>query len=233
MFKHLIRTGLWILLIQISLQELSPNQISKAKDSLISQMEERNIAMIEQLVREKFIPNNINVSSELENLKLEIMQDLSELEQRLKPKKEPQNVRPVFKWGQTYRKIFINLKYSHRFDAPGCLDVYNQTLKFVPVTGSQENSKKTEETEGVGDEDEEMFTGRLKGKAKGRGLRLSAECQVADLVFRYFLNFDLFDEVTAWSIDKGKWLFWLIERECWDLFDYSLQEEKGNLALDL
>ena len=218
MLKLLIRTSLWILLIKTYFQELSPNQINRAKDFLINQMEERNIDMIEQIVKEKFIKNNINVSSELESLKMDIIQDLNELEQKLKPKQEPQNVRPVFKWGQTYRKVFINLKYSHRFDAPGCLDIYNQTLKLISLDKIKENNNNFQSDV----DNEEVFTGRVKGKAEGKGFRFNAECQVTDLLFKYILNFDLYEEVTAWSIDKGIKIIGLIYRKCWYLFNYSL-----------
>ena len=207
------KTTLFILLLKTYNQELSKKEINKTKDYFYIKMEERNIDIIEEIVREKFIPNNINVSSELESLKMDILQDLNELEQRLKPKKEPQNVRPVFKWGQTYRRVFIHLKYSHRFDAPGCLDIYNQTLKLLPLDKKKEDNDELDQNEEQLDNDEEseqqnneasVFTGSVKGRAEGRTLKFSAECQVADSVFRYLLNFDLYGEVTAWNIDKGK-----------------------------
>jgi hypothetical protein len=167
-------------------------------------MEYRNLDKIEQMVTEDFIPNDINVSAELESLKMDILQDLNELEQRLKPKKLPQNVRPVFKWGQTYRKIYIHLKYSHRFDAPGCLDVYKQSLNiYQGKEKTKDDTDSSDDMDNESEDQEEVFTGTMTGKAKGSKFDFSAECQVADSVFRYIVQMDLYKEVTSWSIDKG------------------------------
>jgi hypothetical protein len=40
--------------------------------------------------------------------------------------KKPQKVQPVFKWGQSNSEVFIEIKLSHRFDAPGCLDTLSR-----------------------------------------------------------------------------------------------------------
>jgi hypothetical protein len=177
--------------------------MERIKDVFYLEMEHRNLDKIEKMVLEDFIPNNVNVSSELESLKMDILQDLSELEQRLKPKKLPQNVRPVFKWGQTYRKIYISLKYSHRFDAPGCLDVYNQSLNIYQGEQKKEKKDNNDDIDNESEDQEEAFTGTMKGKAKGTKFDFNAECQVADSVFRYIVKMDLYKEVTSWSIDKG------------------------------
>ena len=39
-----------------------------------------------------------------------------------------QIVHPVMKWGQNYTHVLIYVKYSHRFDTPGCLDVWAKNL---------------------------------------------------------------------------------------------------------
>lgn len=53
--------------------------------------------------------------------------------------KKPQVVLPVFKWGQSKTEVFIEIKLSHRFDAPGCLDsISNDDVhKFVKVEQSR------------------------------------------------------------------------------------------------
>ena len=201
------KLSLWVVLFQAILGSISKEDINKAKDLFYLEMEHRNLNNIEQMVNEIFVPNDINVTSELESLKMDIMQDLSELEAKLKPKRQPQVVRPVFKWGQTFRKIYIHLKYSHRFDAPGCLDIYNQTLHIAADdTRSRASvSKEVDSDEESEDQnaEETTFTGTLKGKAHGTRFRFSAECQVADSVFKYLVELDLLHEVTHWSIDKG------------------------------
>jgi hypothetical protein len=39
-------------------------------------------------------------------------------------------VNPVIKWAQNNTHILLNIKLSHRHDAPGCLDVTNESLVF-------------------------------------------------------------------------------------------------------
>lgn len=198
---------LWMFLFQNIRNKLSIEEENKAKDLFVLEMEHRNLNNIEQMVNEIFIPNNINVTSELENLKLDILQDLNEFEAKLKPKKQAQVVRPVFKWGQTFRKIYIHLKYSHRFDAPGCLDVYNQTLEIS--TDDKRSVPSESKKMDIDDESEDQnaeettFTGTIKGEAQGTRFKFSAECQVADSVFKYLVELDLLHQVTRWSIDKG------------------------------
>lgn len=225
----LIKDKLWKILLctaffQSCFQTLSKEDLNKSKDIFYLEMEQRNLSNIEKMVNTIFIKNNINVSSELESLKMDILQDLSELETRLKPKKQAQIVRPVFKWGQTYRKIYIHLKYSHRFDAPGCLDVYNQTLAITRE--ETPNSSKRVDNDEESEDQETTFTGTLSGKAKGRRFKFNAECQVADSVFRYLVEMNLLKDVTSWSVDKGN-----IMRKCGHMFDYSAQKKKRNLAI--
>lgn len=205
-----------ILLSKASTQEIDKVALEKAKDNLYKEMVKRDINNIEVLVNETFIPNNIDMTSELEDLKLEIIQDLAELEQRLKPKKEPQLVRPVFKWGQTARKVYIHLKYSHRFDAPGCLDIYDQKVTINAEGGSsgdggvEEEEPESESEKDVEEEEEEdgekgkSFTGSLEGKADGKLFKFDAMCQVADSIFQYLLSLELYENVTSWTIEKGR-----------------------------
>lgn len=35
------------------------------------------------------------------------------------------------KWAQNISHVFINVKLSHRHDAPGCLDVFNERMDFT------------------------------------------------------------------------------------------------------
>lgn len=36
---------------------------------------------------------------------------------------------PVFMWGQSEDSIIIHVKFSHRFDTPGCLDISEETFE--------------------------------------------------------------------------------------------------------
>ena len=52
--------------------------------------------------------------------------------------KEYQTVSPAFKWAQSLDDIFIEIKYAHRYDSPGCLeikdmkiDIKNDSVSFL------------------------------------------------------------------------------------------------------
>ena len=52
-------------------------------------------------------------------------------------KKEYQTVSPAFKWAQSLDDIFLEIKFAHRHDSPGCLeikdmnvDIKNDSVKF-------------------------------------------------------------------------------------------------------
>jgi hypothetical protein len=37
---------------------------------------------------------------------------------------------PAFQWAQNIENVFIEIKYAHRFDSPGCLEVKKENLTF-------------------------------------------------------------------------------------------------------
>ena len=52
--------------------------------------------------------------------------------------KEYQTISPAFKWAQSLEDIFIEIKYAHRHDSPGCLeikdmniDIKNDSVSFI------------------------------------------------------------------------------------------------------
>ena len=52
-------------------------------------------------------------------------------------KKEYQTVSPAFKWAQSLEDVFLEIKFAHRHDSPGCLeikdmnvDIKNDSVKF-------------------------------------------------------------------------------------------------------
>ena len=67
-----------------------------------------------------------------------IEKELNEIYNKYKYKKEEyQKVIPAVQWAQNMSDIFLEIKFSHRHDSPGCLevnnlniDIYNNTLKF-------------------------------------------------------------------------------------------------------
>lgn len=47
---------------------------------------------------------------------------IKELDGLMAKSRKKQTVVPVFRWGQSLKEIFIEVKLSHRFDSPGCLE---------------------------------------------------------------------------------------------------------------
>jgi hypothetical protein len=44
--------------------------------------------------------------------------------------KEYQTISPAFKWAQSLEDIFIEIKYAHRHDSPGCLEIKDMNIKI-------------------------------------------------------------------------------------------------------
>ena len=40
-------------------------------------------------------------------------------------------IKPAFKWAQSLDNIFIETKFSHRLDAPACIDIFDQKIKIT------------------------------------------------------------------------------------------------------
>ena len=43
---------------------------------------------------------------------------------------EYQTISPAFKWAQSLEDIFIEIKFAHRHDSPGCLEIKNMDIKI-------------------------------------------------------------------------------------------------------
>lgn len=60
-----------------------------------------------------------------------IKQKLIKIEKNSRPPRKTQNLTPMFKWGQSMTQIFIKLKFAHRWDSPGCLDLWGQSFELT------------------------------------------------------------------------------------------------------
>ena len=45
--------------------------------------------------------------------------------------KDYQIISPAFKWAQNLNEIFIEIKFSHRFDSPGCIEIKNLKVSIL------------------------------------------------------------------------------------------------------
>lgn len=70
--------------------------------------------------------DHLNKGIESIEQRLEIFQNKYRFEQN-----EYQKVIPVYQWAQSLDNIYIEVKFAHRFDSPGCLDINNLTNEVV------------------------------------------------------------------------------------------------------
>ena len=85
---------------------------------------------VEYLINKWFVPKKIDIVDNLRvtaNYLKRHMQKKYKLAMNFNKK---QIVSPVMKWGQNYTHILIYVKYAHRFDSPGCLDVWGKQMQF-------------------------------------------------------------------------------------------------------
>lgn len=52
---------------------------------------------------------------------------IKELDKLMAKTRKKQTLVPVFRWAQSNSEVFIEVKLSHRFDSPGCLDKIEET----------------------------------------------------------------------------------------------------------
>ena len=190
---------LMLILTILSTQSSASNKNENLKQELNKAIKDRDIDKIENLLNEEFIPKNISVTDKLEGFKSQLNSEFRFLKDQLKPVKSWQIVRPVFKWGQNKEYIFISLKYSHRFDAPGCLDLIEQQLN---IHSSDEDILKEEDIKN-------KDTNLLKSKVDGNNFDFITKCKVGSSSFKYSLKFPLFNDVKYFKVKKGIFLFLL------------------------
>lgn len=53
---------------------------------------------------------------------------LSKLISVLGVEKDPQILKPSFRWAQSLSHIYLDIKFSHRMDAAGCIEVYDKVI---------------------------------------------------------------------------------------------------------
>lgn len=82
----------------------------------------------ELLINSYFVPKKIDIVDNIRSMANFLSR---EMEKKLKLAhnfNKKQMLHPVLKWGQNYTHTHIYIKYAHRFDSPGCLDVWGKNL---------------------------------------------------------------------------------------------------------
>ncbi len=64
-----------------------------------------------------------DIKQEFEKFRAALVRNLDSVTISISNAKKKQEIAPVMKWGQNSEEVFIFFKLSHRFDAPGCLEL--------------------------------------------------------------------------------------------------------------
>ena len=83
--------------------------------------------------------NNPEINQAFEICKKLAKDAIGKIDSLIVESKTKQFVVPVFKWGQSNEEIFIEIKLSHRFDSPGCLETIKTDKTEEMVTIKESN----------------------------------------------------------------------------------------------
>ena len=79
--------------------------------------------------------NNINFKDSLLSSINKFKKKISDINTKFKyNEKDYQIISPSFKWAQSLNEIFIEIKFSHRFDSPGCIEINNLKVSITKNT---------------------------------------------------------------------------------------------------
>ena len=151
MNKKIIFISLYLILQKITFECPIIESIIKEDESKITSTIEKNInsllknssncikALIKNvklLSLEKYLSllkiNKINFSSSLEISINSFKKQLEDLHNKYKYSiNEYKIISPAFQWAQSLNDIYIEIKFSHRFDSPGCLEVNNLNITIT------------------------------------------------------------------------------------------------------
>lgn len=88
--------------------------------------------MAEFLIEQYYSKNDIDTMEVIENQIALLKRKQSKLYKDLaRQDKEAMLIKPAFKWAQSLDNIFIETKFSHRLDAPSCIDILDQKIKIT------------------------------------------------------------------------------------------------------
>lgn len=127
-------------LLSIHLQEKTDLKIliKKYIDEIINEenycfeqlLSKAKYSEVEYLIQELNI-KNIKYNSKLKESINKISQKLKEIYSKFRfDENEYVLGSPAFQWAQNIENVFIEIKYAHRFDSPGCLEVKKENLTF-------------------------------------------------------------------------------------------------------
>lgn len=111
---------------------LRGKNLSDISQSLIEEVVSRNYFEAAGDLVQRAHESGVDLSAPIRNAVSEIRSKLDHLVNLLDPEYwKPQRVPPAFQWTQNDTAIFVQLKYSRRFNAPGAVDVSDLNCTFT------------------------------------------------------------------------------------------------------
>lgn len=112
----------------------TPYELEKAKAKLLRCTEElmrqNQFKAIEKLIEDVLDPLDLDLSNDLKLIGSQIKKEIDNLMNLAYAKRHTQTVSPAFQWIQSRSNILLQIKFAHRHDAPGCLEVKNEKIHF-------------------------------------------------------------------------------------------------------
>ena len=81
------------------------------------------------LLKNHFLKQSVDISGKMKVTIVEIKNRLEHLLKMISQVKKALVTLPVFMWGQSQDSIVVHVKFSHRFDTPGCLDISEEEFE--------------------------------------------------------------------------------------------------------
>jgi len=93
-------------------------------------MKRNQFKAIEKLIQEVLDPLDLDLSTDMRLVGNQIKKEIDNIVNVAHAKRNTQIITPVFQWIQSKTHVFLQIKFAHRHDAPGCLEVKNDRIEF-------------------------------------------------------------------------------------------------------
>lgn len=101
----------------------------KNDDSCIEKLLQKGLIKETEFLLEELNKRNISFKDQLKQATSNISNKAKEIYNLFRfEENEYVNASPAFQWAQNLEFIFIQIKYAHRFDSPGCLEVKKEEI---------------------------------------------------------------------------------------------------------
>ena len=104
-------------------------KIAVTEDCIAASMDQDWIDLATHLVSTA-MDTKVELGEIIKRKALEKKKKIDQLLAAFEAKATVQTVSPAFVWAQSPEKMFMDIKFAHRFDSPGCLDIKDDSVEF-------------------------------------------------------------------------------------------------------